>query len=143
METALDAATIPFARQIGLRRNVDDRLELPFSEVVHNHLGTVHASAQIALAETASGDLLAQRFPQLVGRVVPIVRAVRAKFRKPATQTLTAYPAIADDDLKRFLAQIENQGRAFLTVEVEVRDTDGDLTCRAAFDWFIRSLPLI
>lgn len=136
----MDAVTVPFARQIGLRRNADGRLELPFSEAVHNHLGTVHASAQIALAETASGDFLVQLFPQLVGQVVPVVRAVRAKFSKPASQTLSAYPAIADGSLARFRKQIETKGRAAITVAVAVRDADGQVTCHAAFDWFIQRL---
>jgi acyl-coenzyme A thioesterase PaaI-like protein len=136
----MDTTAIPFARLVGLQRNADGNLVLPFSDAVHNHLGTVHASAQITLAETASGDLLARTFPDLVGRVVPVVREVRAKFRTPATSTLTAYPAIPDPDKERFMAQFGNKGRGSLTIEVELRDAAGAVTCRAAFDWFIQTI---
>lgn len=134
----MDSLAIPFSRLVGLTRNADGLLELAFGEAVHNHLGTVHASAQIALAETASGDLLAKAFPDRVGKVVPVMREVRAKFRKAATSTLTAYPAIDESDRARFLAQLDGKGRASLTVEVELRDAEGEATCRAAFDWFIQ-----
>jgi acyl-coenzyme A thioesterase PaaI-like protein len=136
----MDATAVPFARLIGLRRNATGQLELPFSAVVHNHLGTVHASAQIALAETASGDLLVHLFPEWVGKVVPIVREARAKFRKPATGTLTAHPAIADELAGQFREQMDKKGHASLTIEVELLNREGEVTCRAAFDWFIQRI---
>jgi acyl-coenzyme A thioesterase PaaI-like protein len=134
----MDATAIPFSRLIGLRRNADGHLELPFEEGVHNHLGTVHASAQVALAETASGDVLARTFPDLADRVIPIVREVRAKFRRPGLRTLTAYPLTTVSDAERIRDQFEKKGRAMLTIEIEVRDAAGEVTCSAAFDWFIQ-----
>jgi hypothetical protein len=58
-------------------------LRLPAVEQYLNHLGTVHASAQLALAEASSGEFLLRHFGSSEG-LVPIVRRVEAKFRKPA-----------------------------------------------------------
>ncbi len=55
---------IPFSKHIGIKAlKKDNRLILPFSDRVQNHLGTFHAGAQFSLMETASGDYLQQRFP--------------------------------------------------------------------------------
>lgn len=131
---------IPFVRQVGIVRNADGRLELPSSAAVHNHLGTVHASAQAALAETASGDLLGRAFPELVDKVVPVLRAARTRYRKPATGTLTAYPSLAEAARADLLDQLARKGRALVSVEVALRDPAGEITCQAAFDWFVARL---
>jgi acyl-coenzyme A thioesterase PaaI-like protein len=133
----MDATAIPFSRLLGLRRNIEGDLELPFTETVHNHLGSVHASAQIALAETASGDLLARAFPELADQVIPVMREVKAKFRSPAASTLTARASLPKESSDRFLKQFEAKGRASVSVDVEVFDAQGELTCRASFDWFV------
>ena len=68
----MNVAKIPFVEKVGVKRNTQGYLELSYDEGVLNHLQTIHASAQFTLAETASGELLQTRFPELVGRVLPI-----------------------------------------------------------------------
>jgi acyl-coenzyme A thioesterase PaaI-like protein len=134
------AETVPYARLTGIRRDAHGHLELPYVDAVHNHLGTVHASAQMALAETAAGALLQDLFPELAGRVLPVVRAARGKFRAPASSTLRAYPSLDSGARAAFLELLEARGRAGVTVEVELRDMAGAVTLRAAFDWFVQRL---
>lgn len=136
----MDSLAIPFSRLLGLRRDADGHLELPFSEGTLNHLGTVHASAQFALAETAAGDCLGQTFPELVGKVVPLVRDARAKFRSPATSDLIAFPSIEADAQAAFRERFAAKGRAVLGVWVELRMRDGTQTCQAEYDWFIQRI---
>src|SRR5262245_42258602 len=71
-------------------------LELPLSPLVHNHLGTMHAAAQFALAEAASAARLQRDFGAHVGNVLAVVRGVTLKYRKPATGDLLAF-ATPDD----------------------------------------------
>ncbi|MDR1516736.1 MAG: DUF4442 domain-containing protein [Dysgonamonadaceae bacterium] len=52
-----------------------------------NHLQTVHASAQFALAEAASGCFLLNEFSEQKN-IAPVVRKVETKYRKPATNEI-------------------------------------------------------
>jgi len=49
-----------------------------------NHLNTVHASALFALAEASSGYFLLNEFSELTD-IIPVVRKVETKYKKPAT----------------------------------------------------------
>ena len=48
-----------------------------------NHVGAVHASVQLALAEASTGQRLMQAMPELADKVIAVVRRVEAKFKKP------------------------------------------------------------
>ena len=55
---------IPLSEFLGISRNESGKLFLPISDNIKNHLGTVHAAAQFALAELASGKYLEDIFPE-------------------------------------------------------------------------------
>jgi hypothetical protein len=88
---------LPFNSLLGIQIATDSAhlLKLPAGGQYLNHLGTVHASAQLALAEASSGEFLLRHFRSTEG-IVPVVRRLEAKFRKPAngvvTSTVTAAP---------------------------------------------------
>ena len=56
-------------------------LRLPSGAQYLNHLGSVHASAQLALAEASSGEFLLRHFGSADG-IIPVVRRLDAKFSK-------------------------------------------------------------
>ena len=66
-------------------------LEMSFGDNVKNHLGTMHAAAQFALAEAASAESLHRHFGAMASEVFAVVRSVDVKYRKPATADLLAY----------------------------------------------------
>jgi len=136
----MDVSEIPFAKVVGIVSGTSGNLELPFSERVQNHLQTIHASAQFTLAESASGKELQEQFPELVGKVVPLLRGSQIKFRKPATQTIIAHPSVAQEAVERFRAHLSKRGRASISVQVEVRDREGTVTSTGVFDWFVQAL---
>lgn len=113
---------------------------LPAADALHNHLGTLHASAQFALAETASGDHLQGLFPELAGHVVPLLRGAEVRFRRPAKGAVYAVGSVAEVARERFIAQLQRKGRASICVEVEVRDADGAVTCGGSYDWYVQTL---
>ena len=78
----MDVVQIPFVKKVGITQAVNGKLELAFSDDTHNHLATMHASAQFTLAETASGEFLQTLFPELVGKVIPVLRDATVKFKK-------------------------------------------------------------
>jgi acyl-coenzyme A thioesterase PaaI-like protein len=136
----MNVIEIPFVDKVGIQRNTDGELELPFSTGVHNHLETIHASAQFALAETASGEILQRLFPDLVGKVIPVLRKSEIKFKKPATKNIVAYPSVTAESLSKFDEQISRKGRALISVEVQVKDVEGLVTCTGTFNWFVQQI---
>jgi len=135
----MEVTEIPFNRHIGISEK-EGSLELGESGHLQNHLGTVHGSAQFSLAEAASGAFLLGRFPELVGRVVPVVRTSEIKFRRPASGTLKALASVSDESADSFMAQFEKKGRGLITVSVDVRDSEGTVTATARYDWFVQSM---
>lgn len=136
----MDITDIPVINKVGVICSSDGLLELPFNDSVLNHLQTIHASALFTLAEAASGEALQHHFPELVGKVIPVLRDSQIRFRKPATTDVTAHPTITDEISERFKQQLERKGRALVEVGVEIRDRDNGTICIGNFSWFIQRL---
>jgi len=136
----MNVTTIPFVQTVGIEQNPEGRLTLPFKQTVHNHLQTMHASAQFTLAETASGELLQIMFPELVGKVVPLLRSSEIKFKKPTTKDVCAYASISEDDRLAFHEQFNKKNRAVISVDVSLKDSDDVTTCTATFSWYVQGI---
>ena len=136
----MDVTKIPFAQTVGLSKADDGALMLEMSEAVSNHLGTMHASAQFTLAETASGKLLAESFRELEGKVVPVLRNSQIKFKRPAESRVKAYAVVSEESSKSLLEQLDRRGRGSIEVAVEVKDSEGKTTCSGVFVWFVQSI---
>ena len=136
----MEVTNIPFAKHIGIQRKEEGILKLEPTNVVQNHIQTIHASAQYALAETQSGLYLQKAFPTLDNKVIGLLRGSTVKYKHPATTTLTAYASVADEDKERFLTLFEKKGRASITVVTELRTEDGTITMQGEFNWFIQGV---
>lgn len=134
----MNVLEIPFVKIVGIEKNSNGELELAFHEKIHNHLQTIHASAQFALAETASGECLLGLFPELEGKIIPVLRESKMKFRKPALKNIAAYPSVSEEAQAKFSEQFLTKGRALISVDVEVRDADETVTCTANYIWFLQ-----
>lgn len=131
-------------RQLGMTAAPADAahlLELPFTPALRNHLGTMHAAAQFALAEAASAECLQRGFGAAVGQVFAVVRGVEVKYRKPATGDLLAFGAPDENTRDHLVAELETRGRSGAVILVDLKDRAGTLTLHARFDWFISRLP--
>lgn len=136
----MDVTEIPFVKKVGITQSATGELKLTFNNDTHNHLATIHASAQFTLAETASGEYLQTLFPELVGKVVPVLRDAHVKFKNPAVNTIKAYPSCTDDVIEKFKTQLDRKGRATISVNVEVKDTENTVTCIASYNWFVQKI---
>ena len=133
---------LAFNQAIGMRAAPPDAphlLELPFGEIVRNHVGTMHAAAQFALAEAASAACLQRDFPALAGRVFAVVRGVQLKYRKAATGQLFAYARPDEFTLAHLAADLTTRSRTTATVLVELKDEAGNVSFAGSFEWFIAS----
>lgn len=138
----VDVTQLPFNRLVGLEPADGDLLVSLRAGPQHaNHLGTVHASALLAVAEAGSGAFLAGRLGDAAG-FVPVVRRLEAKFRKPAAGRVSARAAVADGEVARWAAEISTRGRVLAAVPVEVVDAAGVVVMSATVEWFIaRTAP--
>ena len=136
----MNVIEIPFVKKVGITKTDNNKLELSFASDTQNHLGTMHACAQFTLAETASGEFLQTLFPELIGKVVPILRDAKVKFKKSAVNNIIAYPSISDEEKEKFNLQFSRKGRSSITVDVELKDSEGTLTCITSYNWFIQKI---
>lgn len=134
---------IPFVKKVGIEKKASNELSLSFNEGIKNHLDTIHASAQFALAETASGEMLLETFPLLVGKVIPVLRESKVKFKKPAINSISAKSTITAESSEKFNKQFKAKGRGSVPVEVEIKDSDGNITCIGTFFWYIQRLEQV
>ena len=133
---------LPFNRFLRIEPASDPNqvLRLPAGADYLNHLGTVHASAQLALAEASSGEFLLRALGADAG-VVPVVRRLEAKFRKPANGALTSTVKTPPEAIDQLRADLEAKGRAMVGVDVELHDESGAHTLSATIEWFITRIP--
>jgi acyl-coenzyme A thioesterase PaaI-like protein len=131
---------LPFNRHVGIQRADSSSrvLQLPAGQQFLNHVGTVHASAQLALAEASSGEFLLRHFGPDSG-IVPVVRRVEAKFRKPANGQLTSTVKTPNAVLVQLQTELASKGRSFVNISVDLHDESGQHTLEASFEWFVTS----
>lgn len=141
---AMDVSQLPFNRLIGLEP-ADSAggglVRLPGDSRYSNHLGTVHASALLAVAEAGSGAFLAQRLGNAEG-FIPVVRKMEAKFRKPATGSVSARCMAGPAEVSRWSDELAARGRISVSVPMEVVDSAGVVAMSATVEWFITKSKL-
>ncbi len=120
---------------------VSHLLEMPFTLPLHNHLGTVHAAAQFALAEAAGAECLHRVFGELAAQVFAVVRGVEVRYRAPARTDLLAFGAPDERTLAGLRLELANRGRTTAVILIDLKDRAGTLTFHGKFDWFISQVP--
>ena len=138
----MDVTHIPFAKHIGIERKEKGTLKLEPTQIIQNHIQSIHASAQFALAETQTGLHLQLAFPEMVGKVVGLLRGANVKYKNPAKTCIYAVASIEEDRKEKFLTQIERKGRAGIIVQVEVLDEEDVLTMQGEFSWFVQRVDM-
>src|SRR5438046_6321962 len=98
---------LPFNSFLGLQKATEPSqlLRLPAGPQYLNHLGTVHASAQLALAEASSGEFLLQALGSASG-ILPVVRRLESKFRKPARGAVTSSVSTPPEALEQLQTEL-------------------------------------
>jgi len=135
----LKATDIPFVKYVDIKEE-NNELSLDFKENLLNHINTIHASAQFTLAETKSGLYLQSLFPELVGKVVPLLRDAQIKYKKPAEEKIIATASVDEEAVAKFKSQFEKKGRGSLEIRVNIKDINDIITSQATFTWFVQAL---
>ncbi len=137
----MDVLKIPFNEFVGLTTSDDSRylLELDARPEYLNHIGTVHASALFALAEASSGVFLLKTF-EAVEVIVPVVRNVEIKYKKPAHGMIRSTATLIDTGAVDILEKLERKSRTLLSVKVSLLDSRGVNVMQATFEWFVTKI---
>jgi acyl-coenzyme A thioesterase PaaI-like protein len=121
---------LPFNRHLGVAIAAIDvgRCEtvLPADERLHNHLGGVHAIAELAPVELAGALAASTRLLPLLRRgYVPVVGALTVRYRAPARGELLARAVVGEEVVAPALAAADAGERPRVEVAVEVVDAAG------------------
>ncbi|MDD5362408.1 MAG: YiiD C-terminal domain-containing protein [Ignavibacteria bacterium] len=134
----MNVCDLPFNKFVGLEPydNPEYLLMLKNKKEYLNHLETVHASAQFALAEATSGHFLLNEFRELTG-IIPVVRKTETKFKKPAYGCVYSKASFAGTDKTKIIEELNTRHRALITVRVELFDSGKNFVMQSDFEWFI------
>jgi acyl-coenzyme A thioesterase PaaI-like protein len=132
---------LPFNKLLSLQpADAAHLLRLPAGGQYLNHLGTVHAGALLSLAEASSGEFLLRTIGDAAG-IVPVVRRLEAKFRKPANGAVTSTASVAAGAMDELRTALAARGRALISVDVELHDESGAHVLSASVEWFVATAP--
>jgi len=135
----MKASDIPFAKYVGINED-NGTLSLDFKDNLLNHVKTIHASAQFTLAETDSGIYLQKLFPEFKGKVVPLLREAKIKYKKPALEKITAHSSVSQEEIEKFKNIFDKKKRGTITVTVDIKDINQVTTSQATFTWFVQAI---
>ncbi len=139
----MDVTRIPFNNFMGIQRAEQTDIGLLKLESLprhENHLGTVHAAAQFAVAEACSGEYLITRFGDRAGEHVPVVRRAEVKYHRPVTGEIFARAQIPEKEEQEFIEELSRRGRARIGVAVQVVDAGNNITMSALFEWYVQKM---
>ncbi len=130
---------LPFNKILLIKKSdvPDTIFMLEDEQKYQNHLGTVHASAQYALAEATSGEIIERNLGQWNGAYLPVVRRVEVKYKKPAKGRLFSTGNIDSDSVINAKKELSDKGRILIDVPVKIEDEEKDATFEGTFTWFI------
>jgi acyl-coenzyme A thioesterase PaaI-like protein len=113
-------------------------LEMPALPLHLNHVGTVHASVQFALAEACSGEFLLQHLGNTEDQIFAVLRTSAVKFRAPARGELRASARFVEGMVEEILRGLTSRGRVVASVLVEIADTHDVITMTGQYDWYLQ-----
>ena len=129
---------LPFNKFIGLKKSSESDYLLMLQEKGEylNHLETVHASALFALAEATSGFFLLNEFQNL-SNLLPVVRKVETKYKKPAQGNVFSKASFLGTDSVTITEELNNKQRVLITVRVLLFDSEKNNVMQSDFEWFV------
>jgi hypothetical protein len=135
----MNVLDLPFNKTLLLKESDEPGTVLMLDDGVkyQNHLGTVHAAAQYALAEASSGEILERNFGDWNGAYFPVVRRVEVKYKNPAKGRLFSDGFIEQKEVLKAKTELSEKGRTLVDVLVKVMDEGKNVTLETTFTWFI------
>ena len=135
----MDILKVPFPQFLNIEKS--NRQGFIFKLTQHpqliNHLGTIHACAQLTLAEATSGEFLLNEFYGIREQVIPVMRKTEVKYQKPGNGSLYSKASFSKIDKALVYDELSRKSRAIIPIKVEVFNEANERTLLAVFDWFV------
>lgn len=124
------AEQLPFNAHLGVEVGATSEgrgeIVLPAADHLVNHVGTVHAVAELAAAEPAGAMAASSGVLDLIQQgYVPIVKRLSVEYVKPARGELRATAELSDEDAASLREAASAGQRVAVTLPIQVRDADG------------------
>ena len=133
----MEVTQLPYNKFLGLEIHGDGRLALPNDSRYTNHLGTVHAGALFSLAEAGSGQFLLEHVELEPDAVVAVLRGAEIRYKRPGRGRILSRCQCPPDELEALQQSLASRGRAGVTVQVELVDTDDSVVALSKFHWLV------
>jgi hypothetical protein len=104
-----------------------------------NHVGIMYAGSLFTIGECMGGAIYGVAFD--VKRFYPIVKEVTIKFRRPVVTDVTLELEMSRQEAETIQQEAEEKGKADFTLDLELKDTNGEMVCAVSGIWQIRKIP--
>jgi uncharacterized protein (TIGR00369 family) len=135
------AQAVPFAKYVGVELlEVGDgvaKARLEQRPELSNHIGTMHAGALFALAETASGAAVAGMFKDVIGGLRPVAAEATISYLK-LTKGMASCAAATAEPAETLRGRLEAERKAIFDVSVEIFREDGQTVAKMSVRWHVR-----
>jgi acyl-coenzyme A thioesterase PaaI-like protein len=138
----MNVIDVPFHKFLGLKKaetGEDSIYKLEFRKEYLNHLGIMHASALFALADATSGEFLYQKFRNHSLDVIPVIRNVEVKYRKPVKGPVFSKAALVDSSVDEILRELQIKKRVLIKVSVDIFDDKDVKILSSILEWMVTS----
>ena len=131
---------VPVAEFLGIKVEAANpgyvRLKLPFSKRVQNHLEIVYAGAIFALAEIAGGVAMLSVFD--TAKFTILIEGLNIEFQRPSRRDLWCDLTLAPELITRVQEQVRSEGKAKITIPIEVKDERQRVIARIEGAYYVR-----
>jgi len=137
----MNITEIPFNHFMGIRKTEGDGpylLELDDLPAYRHHMNTIHAAAQLALAEASSAEYLLRTFKNVDADVRVVVRRVQAKFKNLVKGKIFSKAFTPPDEIERFSEVFGSKGMAIIGVRVDIVNSESLVAMSSLIEWFIQ-----
>lgn len=133
----------PLYEHIGLvvehARDGEYRCRVPMNPSNANHLGTIHAALQWAVAEVLGGLAVLTIFPPAsFAKLYAAVTWAEVDFLKPARGALVAEARLAASERSRVRAAVDDGGEGHFGLEAAVHLEDGTVVAKLRAKYIVR-----
>ena len=104
-----------------------------------NHVGIMYAGSLFTIGEGMGGAIAAVSFD--CRRFFPIVKEITIRFRRPAVTDVTLELEMSEEEADRIQQEAEEKDKADFGLELELKDTSGEVVSIVQGVWQIRKIP--
>jgi acyl-CoA thioesterase FadM len=78
-----------------------------------------------------------QAFPEFDSGLIPVVRQVEVKYKKPARGQVNSTASLIDTSIEEIKEQLTTRKRASLKLKIDLYDSNNTHVFTSKFEWFV------